>query len=329
MESLVSVIVPVYNGQDYLERCIRSIQMQTYQKKEIIIVDDGSIDGTGKVCQKLVKEYDNIQVVSLNDEGVSAARNAGIDQASGDYFMFVDADDVLHPEMMQRLYDALSKAGCDVAGCGFFSWSNEEELQRGIQVDESVAGRPRIFQKDELLVQIAEGKDTRCWAKFYKRNVIGNHRFCQGLTIGEDMLFLLDILPDINKMVSIEFQGYGYYQNPAGAMNRKFTSAYMDQITCWELAKNLVTKMDGSMEAQVTEKLLMAIMLVAGKLAFLSVAERNEQQKNIQVCVRKLKDNLQVNGAFECLSRGYKVKTKLFAKAPKLYLWIYHFRKYL
>lgn len=329
MEPLASIIVPVYNGQDYLENCIRSIQGQTYQNKEIILINDGSTDRTEEVCRKLARKYANIQAVLMNDEGVSAARNAGIDRAGGDYLMFVDADDVLHPKMLQILYDALVKTDSDAAGCGFFSWSNEEELQCGIQAKKSAADGLHIFQKKELLAQVAEGKDTRCWAKLYKRNVIGNHRFRQGLTIGEDMLFLLDILPDIRKMTSVEFQGYGYYQNPAGAMNRKFTSAYMDQITCWEIAKDLVTKMDDSMAAQVTEKLLMAIMLVAGKLAFLPASERGQQQENIQVCVRKLKDNLQVEGAYGRLSKGYKVKTKLFVNAPGFYLGFYHFRKYL
>lgn len=329
MEPLVSVIVPVYNGQDYLEDCVNSIQEQSYQNKEIILINDGSTDRTEEVCQKLIRKHDNIQAVCMNDEGVSAARNIGIDKAHGNYLMFVDADDRLHPQMLSQLYDVLVKTDSDVAGCGFFSWSNEEELQRGVRVNGSAAGKPRIFYKNELLVQAAGGKDTRCWAKLYKRSVIGDHRFRKGLTIGEDMLFLLDILPDINKMVSIEFQGYGYYQNPVGAMNREFTSAYMDQIICWEIARDLAVQIDGSMKAQVTEKLLMAIMLVAGKLAFLPAAERKQQQENIQVCVKKLKDNMQVEGAYRRLSKGYKVKTKLFVNLPGLYLWLYHFRKYL
>lgn len=329
MEPLISLIVPVYNGQDYLENCIKSIQEQTYPNKEIILINDGSTDWTGAICQELINKYENIQFIFMNDEGVSAARNAGIGRASGEYLMFVDADDRLHPQMLQKLYEVLVRTGSDVAGCGFFSWGNEEEWHQRIQAGDSVAGEAHIFQGNEFLAQIVEGKDTRCWAKLYKKKVVEGHRFRQGLTIGEDMLFLLDILPDVNKMVSVEFQGYGYYQNLAGAMKRKFTPSYMDQITCWEIARDLVAQMDNSMTTMITEKLLMAVMLVAGKLAFLSMAERKQQRENIRICVNKLQENLRVDSAYERLSKGYKIKTKLFAHAPKFYLWLYHFRKYL
>ena len=152
-----------------------------------------------------------------------------------------------------------------------------------------------------------------------------------GVAIGEDMLFLLDILQDVDQMVSVGFKGYGYYQNPAGAMNREFTPAYMDQITCWELAREAAVKTEhgSGMEAVVTEKLLMAIMLTAGKLSFLSSREKKVQEKYIRTCILKLRENLKVEGAYGRLSRGYQVKVKLFEKAPAFYLWLYHFRKYI
>ena len=332
MDPLISVIVPVYNGQDYLENCINSIQEQTYQKKEIIIVDDGSRDRTGEICRELSDKYGNIQVIAMEDQGVSAARNAGLCKAVGDYVMFVDADDRLHPEMLQILYDVLVSTGSAVAGCGFFSWSNKKEWESGakaVVTDEDK--KPCILPNDGLLRQIAWGKDTRCWAKLYKRTIMKEHRFREDLTIGEDMLFLLDILQDVDQMVSVGFKGYGYYQNPAGAMNREFTPAYMDQITCWELAREAAVKTEhgSGMEAVVTEKLLMAIMLTAGKLSFLSSREKKVQEKYIRTCILKLRENLKVEGAYGRLSRGYQVKVKLFEKAPAFYLWLYHFRKYI
>lgn len=329
MEPVISILVPVYNGQDYLENGIESIQAQTYPQKEIIIINDGSTDDTGNICKELIQKYDNIQVISLNDEGVSAARNAGIERACGDYLMFVDADDRLHPEMLWNLYDALKRSSSDVAGCGFFSWTEEKEWKEQIQLKYGTGLKLHILQRDELLEEIAEGRDTRCWAKLYKRSVIGQHRFREGLSIGEDMLFLLDLLPDVKKMVSVEFAGYGYYQNPAGAMNRKFTPAYMDQITCWEIARDLIIQMDYSMKAAITQKLLMAIMLTVGKLSFLSVQERKEQEAYITICVEKLQKERQVKGAYEGLTRGYRRKVRVFSRAPKFYLWLYHFRKYL
>ena len=328
MENLVSVIVPVYNGQDYLENCIESIEMQTYPKIEVIIVNDGSTDRTSDICRKLTDKYHNIQVIDRNDEGVSAARNAGIAKASGEYFLFVDADDRLHAETVQTLYDALVETGSDMAGCGFFVWGSEDEWKKEINTWKENQQRPVILQRDEFLKKGIFGSDKRCWGKLYKKSLIEGHPFREGLTIGEDMLFLLDMLPDMKKMVTVSFRGYGYYQNPKGAMNRAFSPEYMDQITCWETARELALKIDDSLKAQATAILLMAIMLTAGKLSFLSARERKENKKYIATCQEKLMKELQVEGAYERLSAGYKIKTKFFARMPQLYLWLYHFRKY-
>lgn len=111
-------------------------------------------------------------------------------------------------------------------------------------------------------------------------------------------------------------------------MQRTFTPEYMDQITCWELARQQIMRMDGRLKSEVTAILLMAIMLTAGKLAVLSGNERAEQKEYIRLCHDKIKDELRDTEAYEKLDRGYRIKTKLFAKAPKLYLWLYHFRKY-
>ena len=328
MENLVSVIVPVYNGQDYLENCIESIEMQTYPQIEVIIVNDGSTDRTSDICRKLTDKYHNIQVIDRNDEGVSAARNAGIAKASGEYFLFVDADDRLHAETVQTLYDALVETGSDMAGCGFFVWGSEDEWKKEINTWKENQQRPVILQRDEFLKKGIFGSDKRCWGKLYKKSLIEGHPFREGLTIGEDMLFLLDMLPDMKKMVTVSFRGYGYYQNPKGAMNRAFSPEYMDQITCWETARELALKIDDSLKAQATAILLMAIMLTAGKLSFLSARERKENKKYIVTCQEKLMKELQVEGAYERLSTGYKIKTRLFARMPHLYLWLYHFRKY-
>ena len=328
MENLVSVIVPVYNGQDYLENCIESIEMQTYPQIEVIIVNDGSTDRTSDICRKLTDKYHNIQVIDRNDEGVSAARNAGIAKASGEYFLFVDADDRLHAETVQTLYDALVETGSDMAGCGFFVWGSEDEWKKEINTWKENQQRPVILQRDEFLKKGIFGSDKRCWGKLYKKSLIEGHPFREGLTIGEDMLFLLDMLPDMKKMVTVSFRGYGYYQNPKGAMNRAFSPEYMDQITCWETARELALQIDDSLKAQATAILLMAIMLTAGKLSFLSARERKENKKYIATCQEKLMKELHVEGAYERLSTGYKIKTRLFARMPQLYLWLYHFRKY-
>lgn len=327
MYPLISVIVPVYNGQDYLEKCIISIENQTYDNLEIIIINDGSTDDTASVCVRLCETYKNLRVITMEDEGVSAARNAGIDAANGAFLTFVDADDRLRPRTLEILYGCIMDTGCDVAGCEFSRWKTEEEWlmlsEQKYRIDKAV----KYSVSEYLQKQILKG-NSRCWSKLYRRSAVGNLRFQRNLTIGEDMLFLVKLLPYLRGIAETDYPGYGYFQNPNGAMNRSFSPKYMDQITCWEIAREEILKMDHNLEAQITSILIMGILLTAGKLAGLSSRDRRKQRQYIKLCHEKLKENMQVKGAFEKLSKGYQIKANFFCKAPSIYLALYHFRKY-
>lgn len=325
-EPLISVIVPVYNGQDYLENCIRSIKGQTYGNHEVIIVNDGSTDETGAVCDKVKAAYDNVLVLTLDDEGVSVARNAGIDAAKGAFIMFVDADDRLCPETLRTLYDCLINTGSDVAGCSFFTWSSEEEWQRGAG-DGMTIGEPVTYDAKQYLKEAVLCGNSRCWSKLYRREIFDKVRFPEKLSIGEDMLFLVRMLPYVGRIAETDYKGYGYFRNPSGAINREFTPGYMDQITCWQLAREEVVRIDRSLDARVTTLYMMGIMLTAGKLAMLPTAERREKKKYIRICHEKLKGAMQVSGAYGGLSAGYRIKAGLFLLCPNLYLSLYHLRK--
>ena len=325
---LVSVIVPVYNGQDYLENCITSIQHQTYTPLEIIIINDGSTDRTGAICVKLKEKYDNIHVITMEDEGVSAARNAGIDMAKGGFLTFVDADDRLRPRTLEVLYDSIMSTGSDMAGCRFQTFHSEPEWQGQLLTLHRIS-EPAVYKPAEYLKQEILKGNSRCWSKLYRRSVVGKLRFQKDLSIGEDMLFLMELLPYVKRIAETDYPGYGYYQNPKGAMMREFTIRYMDQITCWEMAREKAAAIDRSTEGEITTILLMSIMLVAGKSAFLSFPKRRKQREAVRVCRDKLKKELKVPGAYEGLSKGYRIKVRLFKTVPELYLALYHFRKYL
>ncbi len=346
MKPLISVIVPVYNGQEFLSKCIKSIEDQTYPNLEIIVINDGSADQTAVVCEKMACEYDNIGLIHLENEGVSVARNAGIDAAKGEYITFVDADDRLLPKTLEILYETLLETDSDIAGCSFASWNNEQQWAQAIEKDTIANETVRIYSGDSFVLEEILKGNSRCWSKLYKRALIGNIRFRQGLTIGEDMLFLVDLVPRIKKIVEIPYKGYGYYQNPTGAMNRAFRPEYMDQITCWEIARRKLDRtwealskteargeslgedmLADQIRAQITAILIMAVMLTAGKLAMLSGKERRRQAVYVKKCHDILIKELQAPGAYEQLSTGYKIKVKMFGRLPRVYLWLYHLRK--
>lgn len=330
-EPLISVIVPVYNGQDYLENCIRAIENQTYGNLEVIIVNDGSTDATGAVCKKIQADYDNVHVLTLGGEGVSAARNSGIEAAQGSLIAFVDADDRIRVDMLEILYQCICDTGSDVAGCSFFIWSNEEEWKQGAArktvSGERAAGQTYVYNADRYLQEAVLCGNSRCWSKLYRREILDGVRFPEELTIGEDMLFLVRLLPYVNRIAETDYAGYGYYSNSTGAMNREFTPRYMDQITCWQLARAEVLRMDTSLDAQVTALTMVGIMLTAGKIAVLPAGQRRMYREYVQVCHEKLKETMQVSGAVRRLSAGYRIKVRMFLLCPNLYLCLYHLLK--
>ena len=335
-EPLVSVIVPVYNGQDYLADCIDSIENQTYGNLEVIIINDGSTDGTAKVCDSLQASYENVRVLTMDDRGVSAARNAGIEELTGELVTFVDADDRLRPEMLQTLYDCMTETESDIAGCRFFAWSSEAEWEqmmrlRASQTDcvgsDASVEQVKIYDAQTYLQEELLCGNSRCWSKLYRRQIVEKVRFTEGLTIGEDMLFLVKMLPFVARIAEVGYAGYGYYQNPAGAINREFTPRYMDQITCWKLARQEIRHRNPDLDSQVTALGIMGIMLTAGKLAMLSADKRRDNAQYIRICHEELKEAMKIPGAYGRLSVGYRLKSILFRIFPHLYLSLYHFHK--
>lgn len=328
----ISVIVPVHNGAAYLEACIDSILAQDYESLEVLIINDGSTDDTAAVCERLCGRHGCLRVITLPDLGVSVARNRGIEQAKGDYIMFVDADDRLRPGVLKSLHGLLCRTNSDMAGCSFAAWGSPvewERLRTGEEMPEEPAGEyaGRTFDSGCYLKENILQGNTRCWSKLYRRDLIGQVRFREGLTIGEDMLFLVELLPRLKKAVETAYPGYGYYRNPDGAMCRPFTPDYMDQIYCWEMARELIVKRDASLAAQADAQIMVAILLTVGKIAMLPAKECRKAKAYLRVCHRKLKGIVREKECYSYMPPGYGAKVRLFAGLSGVYVWLYGRRK--
>ncbi|TCL59400.1 glycosyl transferase family 2 [Kineothrix alysoides] len=342
MEKKVSIIVPVYNAEKYVERCLDSLLVQTYANTEIIIIDDGSVDGSAHMCNNYASQHNRIKVVHIANGGVSAARNRGIEEAEGEYLTFVDADDYLKYDMIEYLAFCLEETGSDVAGCNFFSLSAAKEVGRvsvkgteeePVQRSEDNKEMWKTYGKLELLCGeafiergILNG-DTRCWSKVYRREAVGDIRYEEGISIGEDMLFLLALARKGSKFCRSPYKGYAYFSNETGAMNRRFKNSYMDQIICWKIAMEQIGESAPHLRAKVASILMISTMLVAGKLAALEGSERKKCREAVSVCRRQLEECRKVKGACKKLSFGYRVKVTTYAICPGLYLWGYHLLK--
>ncbi len=328
----ISVIVPVHNGTAYLEECIDSILAQDCEASEVLIINDGSTDDTAAVCERLCGQHSCLRVITMPDLGVSAARNRGLEQAKGAYIMFVDADDRLRPGVLKSLHRLLCRTGSDMAGCSFAAWGTAgewERLRTEGEMPEELTGADtgKKYDSESYLRENILRGNTRCWSKLYRRDLIGQVRFREGLTIGEDMLFLVELLPRMKQAVETAYPGYAYYQNPGGAMQRPFTPAYMDQVYCWEMARELIVEREPYLAARADAQIMVAVMLTAGKIARLSGKDRRRAKAYLQVCQRKLKGIANKKACAPYLPAGYKIKVRLFACLPGLYVWLYHCSK--
>ena len=319
----VSVIVPVYNGERYLKRCMDSLERQTWKNMEILWIDDGSVDGSGKICDDFGKTHENVRVIHTENKGVSSARNLGLEEAAGDYVTFVDADDCPAADMVEHLVRLLEETGCDVAGCGFWEFGPSEEAADGRKT--TIPYRVEVLSGPEFMEKGVLGSDTRCWSKLYRKESIGGIRFIQNLTIGEDMLFLLELARAGKTFGQSSDQGYGYFINSEGAMMHKFKDSYMDQILCWEKALQVFTEAAPELRDKAEAVLLVSAMLTAGKLAMLTGKERKEKWTYAEKCLDVVKKYGGHKGAFGKLDKSYRIKVALYRYMPRIYMRMYRY----
>ncbi len=325
---LLSVIVPVHNGENYIKRCIDHVEKALIYAKiedesEVIVINDGSTDKTEEICKNLLKEYKNIIIKDLNDVGPPEARNAGLDNSTGEYISFVDADDVINEDFFKVMLKAVEDTGADVVGCNFYKWSYEEDIK-----DDHSDINPvyHIYRGDDYLSREVLNGDSRVWSKIYKKASLKGLRFNPEAYVGEDLVFQTNMSKLVNKIARFDdYYGYGYYLNPNGAMIRPFRETFMSQIRAWELVRDEVRDND---KAGVTSKLMEAVMLIACKLALLDKKKRQENIKHINTCIEKVKENLSsFPEAYKMLDRGYRIKVRLFDFSPDLFMNIYHIWK--
>ena len=211
MQKLVSVIVPVYGVEQYLERCIISILNQTYSNLEIILVDDGSKDNSPAICDEYEKKDSRIKVVHKVNGGLSSARNAGIEVANGEYYIFIDSDDCIAPNMIERLCSVCEENDSDIAICGYERFSDDKEIE---SIDTSRKEKLTILDKDEAMSRIySKGvKYVAAWNKLYRKKLFNNITYKEG-KLNEDEFTTYKLFGESDKIVEIDAPLYFYFYN--------------------------------------------------------------------------------------------------------------------
>lgn len=208
----LSIIVPVYQAKDYLERCVVSLVNQTYQNIEIILVDDGSTDGSASLCDVLCKTYERVKVIHKINGGLSSARNAGISKATGEFLTFVDSDDWVTTYIYDKCMDVMNSCSVDVVDFNVAFASNETDVVTFEESDVAV----KTFEGEDILYDyLYSGQVEKCpfsvCRKVYKKQLFERIRFPEG-RINEDIVTNFKLLEKAKKLVKLSDVGYYYFQ---------------------------------------------------------------------------------------------------------------------
>ena len=225
MNDLISVIVPIYNIDDYLEDSLQSLLNQTYENLQIILIDDGSTDNSGVICDLYSKRDNRMEVYHLWNQGVSNARNHGLDRAKGKYIFFLDPDDFLEPQTIEILYAEMKTKSADLVECSFFKKYTDEK-KKVVHPYAKISTEEAI--KSLLLL---DGYITpSCWDKLYIKEKIGNIGFDTNLKIGEDDLFVYRYLLKCDSVIVLEYPLYNYTVRNNSAMGSMYTRKKTDSV---------------------------------------------------------------------------------------------------
>lgn len=227
---MISIIIPVYNVNKYLVKCIESILAQSFQKFEIILIDDGSTDGSAEICDAYAAKYNNIKVIHKENGGVSSARNMGLDICEGKFITFIDSDDWIHIDYLQTLRNLILDNSADIAICEYLRVDNEnivdEEISPNFETLTKIDSFNKIYTEKYINMIVVHGK-------LYRKNIFDNLRFPVG-KIHEDEYMIHKILFKAEKIIYTDSKLLYYRHTPNSIMTSKFDEKQLHFIEAIE-----------------------------------------------------------------------------------------------
>ncbi|MDE7414474.1 MAG: glycosyltransferase [Muribaculaceae bacterium] len=298
MQPLISVIVPIYNIKPFIRECVESICSQTYENLEIILVDDGSTDGSEKICDEYEQRDSRIKVIHKTNGGLSDARNVALNIFKGEYMTFVDGDDVISPHYIEVLLSILKSRQAQISICGHKDFISLEDIKpnKDLTIKE-YSGAEAI---KEILINGCF--TTSAWAKLYRRDLFDNLRFPVG-RLYEDLPTTWQAFCKSEKVVFSPSQVYYYRQNPTSIMNSRFTHKKLDIIYAHESLLMGIRSKHPELVKFVKERFgtYTSIQLFYALVSGYSISD---DLKQLRRCIRKNWRNM-VGGT-------YPMKMKLF-----------------
>ena len=262
MNIMISVIVPIYNVEEYLPACIESIINQTYRNLEVLLVDDGSTDNSGKICDDYAEKDKRCIVIHQQNKGLSGARNTGLDNAKGEYISFIDGDDYIHPQMLEILYKEIEKENCDFAMISHKKVFNKLEQNKDIEGNINVIYLNRhvlisgLYNKTNFL----ESDFQAVWNKLYKKILLKNMIFKKNSC--EDIEFNNRVYLKTQSAVFINLPLYYWFQRSNSISHQPINLTFINRCDTYMLCLKEIPQIDIQYKAFCLEKLYKTIINV-------------------------------------------------------------------
>lgn len=233
--SKISVVIPVYNVEKYLKRCVESVRKQTLRELEIILVDDGSTDSSGKICDELAEMDSRIIVIHQKNNGLSSARNTGIENATSQYIGFVDSDDYIEEDMYETLYMNIVENDADLAMCDLF------HCYEGKKIKKNLVNEKCVLNSEQAIKMVMEAKKTSVTAvnKLYKKKLFDDVKYPEG-KLSEDAFVIVDILLRAKKIVFTSEQKYYYVHRKGSITTSEFKEKDLNVIEAYSKNYKLI-----------------------------------------------------------------------------------------
>ncbi|MBO5283977.1 MAG: glycosyltransferase family 2 protein [Lachnospiraceae bacterium] len=324
---LISVIVPVYNIREYLSRCVQSLQRQTWQELEILLVDDGSTDGTGELCDALAAEDDRIRVLHKENGGTSSARNLGIEQARGEYLGFVDSDDYVEPDMYRRLYQAI----CGKEDC-LVQVGRDEVDEQGKQLPSicEIPEKEQIFSPEEFLKELLLHRgDCSFCTKLVSRRLLGEDRFPEK-QLNEDFHLMLRLLQRTEGVLSLPVCGYHVFYRLGSNTRKKqtndFSRVFADNVHNADLALELTAEKYPQLQSVAVR---FGLYQRLDYLLHIPISRMGRDNQEYRSIVRFLRRHVPDTVGSPYLTKKNKLYLLLLTAAPKTVRRVHHLRMQL
>lgn len=306
MNELISIVVPVFNVEKYLEECLDSICKQTYSNIQIILVNDGSTDSSPEICEKYSELDKRISVLHKKNGGLSDARNYGIKFAKGQYLIFVDSDDIISRDMVSYLYQLIKSSNSEVGICDPVHWFPDKEIKFG---EETMR---KVFSSEDAIVEMLYQKSflVSAWGKIYKKDLFNQIGFPFGMLF-EDSAIMYRLFDSTRNIVYGNAKLYGYRHRENSITTKEFSKRDYDIITiCNEISQYFSNRSEELKKASTSYQ-------TAGALRVYMNAPRNgDYEEEIKYCKNIIDKNL-----------NKVLEDKSIRKKMKIGLLIYKFAK--